>query len=81
MRHPARSPFNFTVSLDGALANPISVDYDAVDDTATVADNDYGATSPLARSGCLPAGSWAAPTVGLEAGRSLRRVNEGRRQN
>jgi uncharacterized repeat protein (TIGR01451 family) len=38
--------FNFTVSLDRQLANSISVDVDAVDDTATSADSDFAAATP-----------------------------------
>ncbi len=38
--------FNFTVTLDSNLAHSISVDVDAVDDTATSADNDFSAASP-----------------------------------
>jgi hypothetical protein len=42
---PGTTPFNFTVSLDRQLANAMTVDFDAVDDTATAADNDFAATS------------------------------------
>ncbi len=38
--------YNFTVTLDSALAHPISVDVDAADDTATSADNDFTTASP-----------------------------------
>ncbi len=41
---PGTTPYNFTVTLDRALANSITVDVDAVDDTATSADSDYAVT-------------------------------------
>ena len=37
--------FTFTVTLDGAVDVPLSVDFATKDDTATVGDNDYSAAS------------------------------------
>lgn len=39
------TPFNFTVSLSSPFSQTISVQYATADGTATVADNDYQATS------------------------------------
>jgi len=52
------TPFTFTVSLSNPTDVPVSVDYDAVDGTATVADSDYVDTNGTLT---IPAGATGAP--------------------
>ena len=67
------TPFNFTVSLSAVSSQPVTVDYQTSDGTATVADNDY---VPATSSIVIPAGSPSGTITVSVIGDTLCEPNE-----